>query len=42
MKLHDEYLCIVSFGNIAKKHYNIISKLYPKIKIIIISKNQKK
>ncbi len=42
MKLNDEYICIISFGNIAKKHFNIIRKLYPKIKIIIISKNQKK
>ena len=42
MKLHDEYLCIVSFGNIAKKHFRIINKHYPKTKFIIISKTQKK
>tara|TARA_Y100000590_G_scaffold470706_1_gene668064 strand:- start:851 stop:1828 length:978 start_codon:yes stop_codon:yes gene_type:complete len=42
MELNNGYVCIVSFGNIAKRHFNILRKYYPNLKIVIVSKNQTK
>lgn len=35
-------ICIVGYGSIGKRHYKVIKKLYPSIKIILIKSNKNK